>query len=94
MPSTRTCQELIAQFSDFLDGELDAALCEKIEQHLAECSDCHTVAETVQTMLALYRGARTDVPGDAHAHLLQVLGLDKTKRAFDSERPCFSKCQQ
>lgn len=93
MPSTKTCQELIAQLSNFLDGELDAALCEKIEQHLAECSDCHTVAETVQTMLALYRGAPRELPRDAHAHLLQVLGLE-TKRAFDSERPCFSKCEQ
>lgn len=72
---TPACQELIAQLSNFLDGELDPALCEKIEQHLAECPYCHTVADTVQTMLALYRGAPSAVPRETHAHLLQVLGL-------------------
>jgi anti-sigma factor (TIGR02949 family) len=70
---TETCRELIAQLSDFLEGELDDALCAKIEQHLAECPYCHTVADTVQTMLALYRRAQTDVPPEVHAHLLQVL---------------------
>lgn len=68
-----TCRELIAQLSDFLDGELDDALCAKIKQHLAECPYCHTVADTVQTMLALYRGAPSTVPPDVHTHLLEVL---------------------
>jgi len=66
---------LIAQLSGFLDGELDAALYEKIERHLATCSYCRAIADTTQTMLALYHGAREDVPRSAHAHLLQVLGL-------------------
>lgn len=68
-----TCRELIAQLSDFLNGELDDALCTKIEQHLAECSYCHTVADTVQMMLALYRHAQTVVPPEVHIHLLKVL---------------------
>lgn len=71
-----TCRELIAQLSAFLDGELDDTLCAKIEQHLAECPYCHTVADTVQTMLALYRHAQTAVPTEVHAHLLQVLNRE------------------
>lgn len=71
-----TCRELIAQLSDFLDGELDDALCAKIEQHLAECPYCHTVADTVQTMLALYRHAQTAVPPHVHNHLIRMLGIE------------------
>jgi anti-sigma factor RsiW len=74
-PTSETCRALIAQLSGFLDGELDAARCEKIERHLATCSYCRAIADTTQTMLALYHGAREDVPRSAHAHLLQVLGL-------------------
>jgi len=67
---TETCRESIVQLSDFLDGELDQALCTKIEQHLAECPYCHTVAETTQMLLALYRSARATVPPEVHTHLL------------------------
>jgi anti-sigma factor (TIGR02949 family) len=73
---SETCKELIAQMSDFLDGDLDAGLCEKIERHLAACPDCRTLADTLQKTLTLYRGARADMPRDAHAHLIQALGLD------------------
>ncbi|MCX7839956.1 MAG: zf-HC2 domain-containing protein [Anaerolineae bacterium] len=71
-----TCRELIAQLSAFLDGELDDTLCTKIEQHLAECPYCHTVADTVQTMLALYRHAQVTVPPQVHAHLLEILNRE------------------
>lgn len=71
-----TCRELIAQLSAFLDGELDDTLCAKIEQHLAECPYCHTVADTVQMMLALYRQEPTMVPPQVHAHLLEVLNRE------------------
>jgi anti-sigma factor (TIGR02949 family) len=74
-PVSVTCQELIAQLSGFLDGDLDAALREKIERHLATCSDCHTLADTLQKTLALYRRAREDVPRRVHARLFRVLGL-------------------
>ncbi len=51
-----TCRALIAQLSGFLDGELDAARCEKIERHLATCHSCRVVADTLRKTIALYRG--------------------------------------
>lgn len=76
MTFSPTCQELIAQLSVFLDGELDDALGAKIEQHLAECAYCHTVANTMQTMLTLYRHAQTAVPPHVHTHLMRMLGIE------------------
>jgi anti-sigma factor (TIGR02949 family) len=85
MEHTPTCQELIARLDDFLDGELDPALCDKIQQHLAECPYCHSVADTLQTMLALYRGAPDAVPRDVHTHLLRVLGLARVRALASDE---------
>jgi anti-sigma factor RsiW len=71
------CQELIAQLSGFLDGELDAALCQAIERHLATCRYCRVVVDTTEKTLLLYRDAPAEaVPRDVHAHLIKALGLE------------------
>jgi anti-sigma factor RsiW len=69
------CKELIAQLSSFLDGELDAALCEQVKQHLATCLYCHTIADTTQKTIQLYHSSRLTVPREVHAHLIEALGL-------------------
>ncbi|MEW5717655.1 MAG: zf-HC2 domain-containing protein [Chloroflexota bacterium] len=86
-PRSKTCQELIAQLSDFLDGELDAALCEKIERHLATCHACRVAADTLRKTIALYHGARVAVPREAHAHLVQVLGIESAAGENAKGRP-------
>ena len=75
-----TCRALIAQLSGLLDGELDAALCDKIERHLAMCHSCRVVADTLRKTIALYRGTRVAVPREVHAHLIQVLGLEEMQQ--------------
>ena len=75
-----TCRALIAQLSGFLDGELDAALCEKIERHLATCHSCHVVADTLRKTIALYRGTRVAVPREVHAHLMRAVELEQVQR--------------
>jgi len=74
-----TCQALIAQLSGFLDGELDAALCEKIERHLATCYSCRVVADTLRKTIALYRGTRVAVPHEVHAQLIRAVGLERAQ---------------
>ena len=75
-----TCRVLLAELSGFLDGELDAALCEKIERHLAMCHSCRVVADTMRKTIALYRGTRVAVPREAHAHLMRAVGLEQAQR--------------
>ena len=75
-----TCRTLIAQLSGFLDGELDAALCEKIERHLATCHSCRVVADTMRKTVALYRGSRIAVPREVHTHLLWAVGREQVQR--------------
>lgn len=52
---TPNCKALLAQLSEYLDGELEAKLCDELEQHLAGCDDCRVLADTTRKTLALYR---------------------------------------
>ena len=71
-----TCEELKARLSDYIDGELDADLCEELEQHLAGCGDCRIVVDTLRKTIVLYRDYGTaPMPRDAHARLVRALKL-------------------
>lgn len=75
---SETCKQIMAQLSNFLDGELDPAYCEKIEQHLATCPMCPIVVDTTKKTIALYHDApQTEIPPQVRQHLIEVLGLDK-----------------
>lgn len=76
---TKTCKQLIAQLSRFLDGELDAALCEKVEQHLATCPYCRVVVDTTKKTITLYHDApREAVSSNVRQHLIEALGLENS----------------
>lgn len=77
---SETCKQLMAQLSNFLDGELDPSLCEKIEQHLATCPMCPIVVDTTKKTITLYRDApQHEIPPDVRQHLIEVLGLESVK---------------
>ena len=48
------CQELLGQVSDYVDGELEDALCAEIEAHLADCPDCRVMVDTLRRTISLY----------------------------------------
>jgi anti-sigma factor RsiW len=74
---SETCQQLIAQLSSFLDGDLDPALCEKIELHLATCPVCPVVVDTTKKTIALYHDAPLPpLPPTVRQHLIAALGLE------------------
>ncbi len=77
---SETCKQLMTQLSSFLDGELDPALCEKIEQHLAVCPTCPIVVDTTKKTISLYHTApQAEIPDDVRQHLIEVLGLESPK---------------
>lgn len=49
------CRDLLAQISDYIDGELEERLCTELERHLADCQDCRVLVDTTQKTVALYR---------------------------------------
>jgi len=39
MAHTDNCRDWLGSLSDFVDGELQDALCAEIERHMADCAD-------------------------------------------------------
>lgn len=48
------CKGVIRQLSEYLDGELDAALLQELEKHLEACEDCHLVVDTTRKTIEVY----------------------------------------
>ncbi len=72
------CYEMLSQISAYVDGEIEDELCKEIEQHLANCSDCQIVVDTLSKTVKLYRSlAQTEValPNDVEDRLLRRLNL-------------------
>jgi anti-sigma factor (TIGR02949 family) len=73
-----SCQELLGQLSDYVDGELEEALCAELEAHLAGCPNCRVMVDTVRRTITLYsRQATTELPSEVEARLFRVLNLAK-----------------
>ena len=78
MMDKQECQHLLGQLSDYVDGELEQAICEEIERHLAGCQNCRVVVDTLSKTVALYQTqGQTPVPGDVEERLYKVLNLER-----------------
>jgi anti-sigma factor (TIGR02949 family) len=52
-PGSPHCRELFARLSEYLDGELDEALCAEAEVHLEDCPPCREFLESLRRTVAL-----------------------------------------
>jgi len=78
MAERAICQVLLGELSDYVDGELEAALCAELEAHLADCPDCRVMVDTFRKTIVLYRSqARADLPADVQERLYKVLKLEE-----------------
>ena len=72
------CRELLGQLSDYVDGDLEAALCAELETHLAGCPNCRVMVDTLRKTITLYHvQAPTELPADVEDRLYKVLKLEK-----------------
>ncbi len=71
------CEQLLARLSVYLDGDASPDLRAEIEAHLAECSDCRVVVDTLRKTLNLYHTASDpDLPPEARERLYKALHLE------------------
>lgn len=47
------CRELFARLSEYLDEEIDAAGCEAVDEHLADCAPCRDFLESLRRTVRL-----------------------------------------
>ena len=85
MTEHENCQHFLDELSEYIDGELDEALCEQIKEHIADCEKCRIVVDTLKKTISLYnQTAETpELPSDVRSRLYHRLHLDPYLR--DSE---------
>ena len=49
------CEELLKALSDYVDGDVDASVCQEFEEHLAGCNPCRIVVDNVRKTITLYK---------------------------------------
>ena len=77
------CRSLLGSLSDYVDGSLGEELCEEIEQHVAECQNCHIVVDTLRKTVSLYHASAAEAdqaPALVRERLFRTLNLDDYAR--------------
>jgi anti-sigma factor RsiW len=68
------CAELLGRLSEYIDRELDPAVCRDIEAHIAECETCRACLQTLKQTIALCRRAEArPVPSEVSERLHAML---------------------
>jgi anti-sigma factor RsiW len=68
------CQQLIEALNDYVDGEIDPALCEQLEPHLGGCNPCQVVVDTIRKTITLYKGEQEyEIPFECRQRLHAAL---------------------
>ena len=52
------CEELLAILNEYVDGEIDAVLCEEFEKHMAGCNPCQVVVDNIRKTIMLYQNGQ------------------------------------
>lgn len=76
-PHEMPCTEVLDRIYDYLDGEIDAAVRAKVQQHLDECHPCLQEFGLEEAIKALVRRScgHDDVPGGLRAKVLAKIDL-------------------
>jgi anti-sigma factor RsiW len=71
------CHDLLSSLSEYVDGNLQAELCQEIERHLHDCNKCRVVVNTLKKTVELYQDVAVDVamPDEVRQRLFVRLEL-------------------
>jgi anti-sigma factor RsiW len=59
------CREMFERLSEYIDGELDAKLCECFDEHLQDCEPCLAFIATLRKTVELCRESGPDAPAQS-----------------------------
>jgi anti-sigma factor RsiW len=76
-----TCNGVIRELSNYIDGELDAAVKQELERHLSHCVDCTMVLDqTKKSIEILCDSEPIPLPKDLSSRLHTVLREKLSKK--------------
>lgn len=56
------CRQMFERLSEYIDGELDAKLCECFDEHMQDCEPCQRFIATLRKTVELCREGGIDTP--------------------------------
>jgi anti-sigma factor RsiW len=79
------CDELLKVLNDYVDGDVDPAICAEFEQHMAGCNPCQVVVDNIRKTITLYKsgGQKCQLPAGFRERLHEFL----RQRWRDTHRP-------
>lgn len=80
------CRDLLLALNDYVDGDIDPALCEEFSKHLEGCNPCQIVVDNIRKTVTLYKSGRPyELPPEFHEKLRDVL-REKWQQKFAADR--------
>jgi len=68
------CKHVIREISNYIDGELDPALKQELERHLAHCEDCTMIVDQTRKTIQIFSGSEpVNLPSDVKSRLHTAL---------------------
>lgn len=68
------CEDLLRMLNDYVDGDIDPAVCDDFEEHLADCNPCWLVVDSIRKTITLYKGEEVyEIPLPFRERLHKVL---------------------
>lgn len=69
-----TCEAVIREISDYIDGDLDLELRRTIEAHLNGCKDCQVIIDQMKLTVDIFCDSEmVELPEDVRQRLHQAL---------------------
>jgi putative zinc finger protein len=70
-----TCAQLDERLTELMEGTLPTDLCEEVNRHLAECTNCQLVRQDLEDLARLCRetAAPTTMPDDVKQRIEALL---------------------
>ena len=76
-PRERSCKQMFAELSDYLDAELDDSLCAEMEKHIEGCEPCKAFLASLEETIRTCRTAPNEPPDASVAANLRRQVLSK-----------------
>lgn len=68
------CNGVIRELSSYIDGELDVAVKQEIERHLAHCEDCTLIVDQTRKTVEIFCDSEpVELPLDVRSRLHDAL---------------------
>ncbi len=68
------CEEMLALLNEYVDGEIDPAICAEFEKHMAGCNPCQVVVDNIRQTIQLYKGGQPyELPAELQQRLQRAL---------------------